>query len=52
MEEKKGAVSVMDEKFALLFSSESSIGNGEFHYKVQKRRTEFVVNEKFALLFI
>ena len=32
--EKKGTESVMDEKFALLFWSEFSIGNGEFHYQV------------------
>jgi hypothetical protein len=43
----------MDEKFALLFWSEFSIGNREFHYQVQKRRkgTESVIDEKFALLF-
>ncbi len=28
----------MDEKFALLFWSEFSIGNGEFHYQVWKRK--------------
>ena len=33
--EKKGTESVMDEKFALLFWSEFSIGNGEFHYQVR-----------------
>lgn len=33
--EKKGTESVMDEKFALLFWSEFSIGNGEFHHQVQ-----------------
>ena len=32
--EKKGTESVMDEKFALLFWSEFSIGNGEFTYQV------------------
>ena len=32
--EKKGTESVMDEKFALLFWSEFSIGNGEFHHQV------------------
>lgn len=32
--EKKGTESVMDEKFALLFWSEFSIGNGEFSYQV------------------
>ena len=32
--EKKGTESVMDEKFALLFCSEFSIGNGEFSYQV------------------
>ena len=32
--EKKGTESVMDEKFALLFWSEFSIGNGEYHYQV------------------
>ncbi len=53
MEDKKGAKSVMDEKFALLFWSEFSIGNGEFHYQVQKRRKgiESVMDENFALLF-
>jgi hypothetical protein len=42
----------MDEKFALLFWSEFSIGNGEFHYQVWKRRkvTESFIDEKFALL--
>ena len=35
--EKKGTESVMDEKFALLFWSEFSIGNGEFHYQVSCR---------------
>ena len=35
--EKKGTESVMDEKFALLFWSEFSIGNGEFHYQVNVR---------------
>ena len=35
--EKKGTESVMDEKFALLFWSEFSIGNGEFHYQVYIR---------------
>ena len=34
--EKKGTESVMDEKFALLFWSEFSIGNGEFSYQVTK----------------
>ena len=34
--EKKGTESVMDEKFALLFWSEFSIGNGEFHHQVAK----------------
>jgi hypothetical protein len=34
--EKKGTESVMDEKFALLFWSEFSIGNGEFHYQVHR----------------
>jgi hypothetical protein len=38
--EKKGTESVMDEKFALLFWSEFSIGNGEFHYQVRKRKKE------------
>ena len=32
--EKKGTESVMDEKFALLFWSEFSVGNGEFSYQV------------------
>ena len=32
--EKKGTESVMDEKFALLFWSEFTIGNGEFSYQV------------------
>ena len=32
--EKKGTESVMDEKFALLFWSEFSIGNGDFSYQV------------------
>ena len=36
--EKKGTESVMDEKFALLFWSEFSIGNGEFHYQVSLGR--------------
>ncbi len=42
----------MDEKFALLFWSEFSIGNGEFHYQVRKRRkgTYSVLDKKFALL--
>ena len=34
--EKKGTESVMDEKFALLFWSEFTIGNGEFSYQVTK----------------
>jgi hypothetical protein len=38
--EKKGTESVMDEKFALLFWSEFSIGNGEFHYQVRKGREQ------------
>ena len=38
--EKKGTESVMDEKFALLFWSEFSIGNGEFHYQVSWRGWE------------
>ena len=33
--EKKGTESVMDEKFALLFWSEFTIGNGEFSYQVR-----------------
>jgi signal transducer and activator of transcription 5B len=33
--EKKGTESVMDEKFALLFWSEFSIGNGELNYQVR-----------------
>ena len=33
--EKKGTESVMDEKFALLFWSEFTIGNGEFSYQVK-----------------
>ena len=33
--EKKGTESVMDEKFALLFWSEFSIGSGEFSYQVR-----------------
>ena len=32
--EKKGTESVMDEKFALLFWSEFSVGSGEFSYQV------------------
>jgi signal transducer and activator of transcription 5B len=34
--EKKGTESVMDEKFALLFWSEFSVGSGEFSYQVTK----------------
>ena len=33
--EKKGTESVMDEKFALLFWSEFSVGNGEFSHQVR-----------------
>jgi hypothetical protein len=33
--EKKGTESVMDEKFALLFWSEFSIGSGEFSFQVR-----------------
>ena len=33
--EKKGTESVMDEKFALLFWSEFSVGSGEFSYQVK-----------------
>ena len=42
--EKKGTESVMDEKFALLFWSEFSIGNGEFHYQVNGRGFVIIIN--------
>ena len=40
--EKKGTESVMDEKFALLFWSEFSIGNGEFHHQVSLGTFPFI----------
>ncbi len=51
--EKRIRESFMNEKLPLLFWSEFSIRNGEFHYQVRKRRkgTESVMDEKFALLF-
>ena len=39
--EKKGTESVMDEKFALLFWSEFSVGNGEFSHQVQQHIKHF-----------
>jgi hypothetical protein len=42
----------MSKKFAFLFWSEFSIGNGEFHSGTkEKRRTESVMDKKFALHF-
>jgi len=41
--EKKGTESVMDEKFALLFWSEFSIGNGEFHHQCENQQTTLQV---------
>ncbi len=48
--EKKGTESVMDEKFALLFWSEFSIGNGEFHYQVSSRLNTLLMGVSLFLI--
>jgi hypothetical protein len=48
---RKGAESIRNENFALLFWSDFSIGNGEFPCRIkEKKGTESVMDEKFALL--